>query len=224
MRLRFPFDFASNVESNYCFIDFKSPNSIIAFYKVFEGKRWRNSKAFEKCRLIWARKQEKLYPIESSSSHQNTEESLPKRKLEVPDLASSKLPRLASTNEKVDNEFIKASKENEHINDFIKTHDSSYVLTFDHVKLLLNKFLNTLPSKKCSTKGCVKILEKLIPGQFFADIQQIGFPRKFCARYPSLLKYRPQVITDDSVLADYITIGDGVSPDVVENRKKFSRN
>jgi hypothetical protein len=198
---------------------------------VFEGKRWRNSKAFEKCRLTWARKQENLYPIESSSSHQNTVESLPKRKLEVPDLASSKLPRLES-NEIVDyskdNEFINAaniaSKENEHINDFIKTHDSSYVLTFDHVKILLNKFLNTLPSKKCSTKGCVKILEKLIPGQFFADIQQIGFPRKFCARYPSLLKYRPQVITDDSVLPDYITIGDGVSPDVVENRKKFSRN
>jgi len=194
---------------------------------VFEGKRWRNSKAFEKCRLTWARIQENVYPIESSSSHQNTVESLPKRKLEVPDLAPSKLPRLES-NEKVDyskdNEHTKASKENEYINDFIKTHDNSYVLTFDHVKLLLNKFLNTLPSKKCSTKGCIKILEKCIPGQFFADIQQIGFPRKYCARYPSLLKYRPQVITDDSVQADYITIGDGVSPDIVENRKKFSRN
>ena len=55
MKFHFPPDFATNQASNYCFIVFSSPQIVIEFYELFQGKKWNKSKNSKACSLSWAK-------------------------------------------------------------------------------------------------------------------------------------------------------------------------
>jgi hypothetical protein len=218
--LKFPHDFAYNLESNYCFIDFPTPDAIVDFYKKFEGRRWAKSKASNKARIAWAKVQEKSFSskedsfIRPSSSNviSPAEVKTLKRKLESPE-------------DEVSNEQTNGIDELQEaicISKFIANHDADYVQNINDVKILLNNFLKSIPGKKCSVKGCNDILQTKCPN-FYQEVKMIGFPRKFCARYPSLLKYKAHQFTEEEkILPEYVTVGDGKSPDYIP-RKTFRR-
>ena len=207
--LRFPMDFANNLKSNYCFIEFPTPNSIINFYRRFEGKTWDKSKASVKARLAWAKVQE-AFPKEQICPIST------KRKLESPVLESSKILR---REEQMTNN-IDESKEANYVSRFIANHDASYVQSINDVKILLNNFLKTIPEKRCSVQASFEVLMRKCP-QFYQEVKTIGI-RKFCQKFPSFLKYSAQKFTDEKIsfIPDYVTIGDGISPDYIPKKTR----